>query len=108
MVTSSHNPWNWNGVKFKGKFGGSATPAIMKTVEEELRPRRLPRGVHAAIEEVDLKAPYVAAVCKFADIDPIGKANLKLRSIRCMALAAGFLPEFFASAESSMSLSDKN
>ena len=30
MVTSSHNPWNWNGVKFKAKFGGSATPAIMK------------------------------------------------------------------------------
>ena len=26
MVTSSHNPWNWNGVKFKGNFGGSATP----------------------------------------------------------------------------------
>ena len=29
MITSSHNPWNWNGVKFKGNFGGSATPAIM-------------------------------------------------------------------------------
>jgi len=26
MITSSHNPWNWNGVKFKAKFGGSATP----------------------------------------------------------------------------------
>ena len=26
VVTSSHNPWNWNGVKFKGKFGGSGTP----------------------------------------------------------------------------------
>ena len=36
MVTSSHNPWNWNGVKFKAKFGGSATPAIMKKIEEEL------------------------------------------------------------------------
>ncbi len=36
MVTSSHNPWNWNGVKFKAKFGGSATPAIMKSIEEEL------------------------------------------------------------------------
>src|SRR5579864_3506620 len=22
MITSSHNPWNWNGVKFKAKFGG--------------------------------------------------------------------------------------
>src|ERR1035437_6280306 len=24
VITSSHNPWNWNGVKFKAKFGGSA------------------------------------------------------------------------------------
>jgi phosphomannomutase len=30
MITSSHNPFNWNGVKFKGRFGGSATPAIIK------------------------------------------------------------------------------
>src|ERR1700732_3591561 len=36
MVTSSHNPWNWNGVKFKAKFGGVATPAIMKSIEDEL------------------------------------------------------------------------
>ena len=35
MVTSSHNPWNWNGVKFKANFGGSATPAIMKKIEAE-------------------------------------------------------------------------
>src|SRR5438105_9853707 len=33
VITSSHNPWNWNGVKFKAKFGGSATPAIMKVIE---------------------------------------------------------------------------
>src|ERR1700676_4970735 len=44
MVTSSHNPWNWNGVKFKGKFGGSATPAIMKKIEEELAPVLMPEG----------------------------------------------------------------
>src|SRR5579863_2471729 len=36
VVTSSHNPWNWNGVKFKGKFGGSGTPSIMKGIEDEL------------------------------------------------------------------------
>src|ERR1041385_7086836 len=28
MITSSHNPWDWNGVKFKATYGGSATPAI--------------------------------------------------------------------------------
>jgi len=77
MVTSSHNPWNWNGMKFKGKFGGSATPAIMKRVEEELRAGAMPQGTKAAIEEADLKAPYVAAVCRFADLDLIGKTKFK-------------------------------
>jgi len=78
MVTSSHNPWNWNGLKFKGKFGGSATPAIMKRVEEEMRAGAMPQGAKAAIEEVDLKTPYIAGVCRFADMDLIGKAKFKI------------------------------
>src|SRR5438445_9245215 len=44
MVTSSHNPWNWNGVKFKGKFGGSATPAIMNKIEDEMAAGAAPIG----------------------------------------------------------------
>lgn len=78
MITSSHNPWNWNGVKFKGKFGGSATPAIMKKVEEELRTGAMPNNSKAAVEEIDLKSPYIAAVCRFADMDLIGKAKFKV------------------------------
>src|SRR5579864_7269146 len=77
MVTSSHNPWNWNGVKFKGNFGGSATPAIMKKIEEELAAGAAPKGDKAAIEEVDLKKAYVAAVCAFADMDLIAKTKFK-------------------------------
>src|SRR5208282_5781874 len=77
MITSSHNPWNWNGVKFKGKFGGSATPAIMKRIEEEMGAGAMPQGTKAAIEEADLKKPYIAAVCRFADMDLIGKTKFK-------------------------------
>jgi alpha-D-glucose phosphate-specific phosphoglucomutase len=77
MVTSSHNPFNWNGMKFKGNFGGSATPAIMKKVEEELNAGAMPRGSKAAIEEVDLKTPYIDAICRFADMDLIGKTKAK-------------------------------
>ena len=77
MITSSHNPWNWNGVKFKGKFGGSATPAIMKKIEEEMSAGAMPQGAKAAIEEADLKTPYVTAVCRFADMDLIGKTKFK-------------------------------
>jgi len=77
MVTSSHNPWNWNGVKFKGNFGGSATPAIMKKIEAELAAGAMPKGNMAAIEEVDLKEAYVKAVCAFADMELIAKTKFK-------------------------------
>jgi phosphomannomutase len=77
MVTSSHNPWNWNGVKFKAKFGGSATPAIMKSIEDELASGAGPTGHAAKIEEVDLKTAYVEGVCQFADLDMIRKAEFK-------------------------------
>jgi alpha-D-glucose phosphate-specific phosphoglucomutase len=77
MVTSSHNPWNWNGIKFKGNFGGSATPAIMKKIEEELALDVRPKGNKAAIDKVDLKKDYVAAVCAFADMDLIAKTKFK-------------------------------
>jgi phosphomannomutase len=77
VITSSHNPWNWNGVKFKAKFGGSATPAILKLVEDELYAGARPNGRSAPIEEVDFKAPYIESVCRFADLDLISKAGFK-------------------------------
>lgn len=77
VITSSHNPFNWNGVKFKGKFGGSATPAIVRVIEEELRAGSMPRGNAARIEEVDLKQPYIATICRFADMKLIAKARFK-------------------------------
>ncbi|MGC2258136.1 MAG: phosphoglucomutase/phosphomannomutase family protein [Candidatus Sulfotelmatobacter sp.] len=96
MITSSHNPWNWNGVKFKANFGGSATPAIMKKVEDELRAEAMPQGTKAAIEEVDLKPPYVAAVCRFADLDLIGRANFKIAIDSMYGSGRGILARIFA------------
>jgi alpha-D-glucose phosphate-specific phosphoglucomutase len=95
MVTSSHNPWNWNGVKFKGNFGGSATPAIMNRIEEELRAGAMPQGAKAAIEEADLKTPYLAAVCRFADMDLIGKTKFKFAVDSMYGSGRGLLAEIF-------------
>jgi alpha-D-glucose phosphate-specific phosphoglucomutase len=78
VITSSHNPWNWNGVKFKGKFGGSATPSIMRVIEEELHAGTMPLGDKGKIEEADFKQPYIEAICRFADLDLIAKAKLKV------------------------------
>ncbi len=36
MITASHNPYKWNGVKFKASYGSSALPSIVEQVEKEL------------------------------------------------------------------------
>jgi phosphomannomutase len=95
MVTSSHNPWNWNGVKFKAKFGGSATPAIMKIVEEEVAAGSIPKGQKAAIEEVDLTTSYSDAICRFADLDLIAKAGFKFAVDSMYGSGRGVLTEIF-------------
>jgi phosphomannomutase len=96
MVTSSHNPWNWNGVKFKARFGGSATPAIMKIVEDELAAGAMPSGpAPARIEEVDLKPAYVEAICRFADLDLIRQANFRFAIDSMYGSGRGVLPGIF-------------
>ena len=95
MITSSHNPWNWNGVKFKANFGGSATPAIMGMIEDELAAGARPTGRAAKVEEADLKAAYVEAVCQFADLNIIRKANFKFAIDSMYGSGRGVLPRIF-------------
>jgi phosphomannomutase len=115
IVTSSHNPWNWNGVKFKAKFGGSATPAIMKLIEGEMDSAgtsgegspTLPQstrnngalarkdGTPALIEEVDLKPAYIAAVSAFADLEVIARANFKFAIDSMYGSGRGILTKIF-------------
>jgi phosphomannomutase len=95
MITSSHNPFNWNGVKFKAKFGGSATPAILKLIEEELHAGAMPSGGAADIQEVDLKPAYVEAVCQFADLPLIRRANFKFAIDSMYGSGRGVLTTIF-------------
>src|SRR5271170_4041316 len=36
MITSSHNPAEWNGVKYKASYGGSGSPGIIASIESYL------------------------------------------------------------------------
>jgi alpha-D-glucose phosphate-specific phosphoglucomutase len=95
MITSSHNPFNWNGVKFKAKFGGSATPAIMKAIEDELGSGAMPTGVKASVEEVDLKQAYIAAVTRYVDMDLIAKTKFKFAVDAMYGSGRGILSGIF-------------
>jgi phosphomannomutase len=95
VITSSHNPWNWNGVKFKGNFGGSATPAIMKIIEQELRAGSMPTGTRASIQEVNLTQPYIEAICKFAGTENIARGGFKFAVDSMYGSGRGILPRIF-------------
>jgi len=95
VVTSSHNPWDWNGVKFKGKFGGSATPAIMKIIEDAVRAGTVPKGKQRTIEEVDFKPAYVTAICSFAEMDRIARSKFKFAVDSMYGSGRGVLPQIF-------------
>jgi phosphomannomutase len=96
MVTSSHNPWNWNGVKFKAKFGGSATPAIMKLVEAELGANSTPKGTPVPVEEVDFKQAHIDAMCRFADLDLIAKAKFRFAIDSMYGSGRGVMARIFS------------
>ena len=96
VITSSHNPWNWNGVKFKGRFGGSATPQIIRGIEAELHAGTASNGDPAAIEEVDFKRAYVETICKFADLGVIANAGFKFAVDSMYGSGRGVLAGIFA------------
>ena len=82
IITASHNPYRWNGVKFKASYGGSAAPAIMRRVETHLRnlehsvSHRRVRGrarkvKPAALETADLISPYLERLKGIVPLDRI-------------------------------------
>src|SRR6202158_5471507 len=69
MITASHNPARWNGMKFKASYGSSALPSIVAQVEKELA-TVLANGVPPLppqpdrIQSLDILTPYLATIDK--------------------------------------------
>ena len=77
MITSSHNPAQWNGVKYKAWYGGSGKPSIITEIESHLG-QPVPRAAQPApIEIVDFLPPYLKAIESFANLDLIAKSGMK-------------------------------
>ena len=96
MITSSHNPFQWNGVKYKAFYGGSGRPAIIAEIEKELGKPLVKAAAPATIEQVDFNTPYIAAICAFANLEAIRTSGLKF-AIDCMYGAGrGVLADIFA------------
>ncbi len=95
MITSSHNPAQWNGVKYKGWYGGSGKPSMIAEIESFLGQRVARAAEPAAIDTVDFLPSYLKAIEGFADLELIGRSGMKF-AIDSMHGAGGtILSEIF-------------
>src|ERR1700682_145117 len=100
VVTASHNPYNWNGVKYKASYGSSALPSIVAQIEKELEgiqersvPPLPPRK--DLIQSLEPRKPYLETLEKLIDWERMRNANLRFVSDPMHGSAAGLLPELF-------------
>ena len=77
MITSSHNPAQWNGVKYKAWYGGSGKPSIIAEIESYLGQPVARTAQPAQILEVDFLPTYLKAIESFADLNLIAKSGRK-------------------------------
>jgi phosphomannomutase len=82
VITASHNPYRWNGIKFKASYGSSALPSIVAQIEQELAtvlaqgiPNLPPRPEQ--LHSLDLLTPYLDTIDKLVDWEKLRAARLR-------------------------------
>ena len=95
MITSSHNPAEWNGVKYKASFGGSGTPVIIASIESYLGVSLPDAQKSAPVTPTDFLPDYIAALETFADLSAIQRSGYRFLIDSLYGAGAGVLKGIF-------------
>ncbi len=112
MITASHNPYRWNGVKFKARYGGSASSEITSRIENHLK-RVLAEGMEPGpakpnrIQTLDVITPYLNHLATLVEMKRIRSSGLRIVSDPMYGVAAGCLSRLLAPIPSGLAESDK-
>lgn len=108
MLTASHNPPEYNGLKFIPEYAGPALPYITNEIEanvnkvlEKLKYNELRYDKAAAqglITEIDPFEEYIAHLKTVVDLQAIGQANLKIVVDPMFGAGIGYLDRILQEA----------
>ncbi|MBI4302658.1 MAG: phosphoglucomutase/phosphomannomutase family protein [Chloroflexi bacterium] len=102
IITASHNPARWNGLKYKPDYAGSASPEIVAELESRItfiqnsgQLKQVPlaeareRGL---VQSVDLAAPYLRHLGEMVDLETLRQAGLKIVADAMYGAGSGYFP----------------
>jgi len=81
--TASHNPPEYNGLKFNSSDGAPALPEVTKAIEAEIiaadtDPARQNENSSAPHEHIEVKSTYLARLGEIVDFNAIKKSGMKI------------------------------
>jgi len=110
VVTASHNPYQFNGLKFKPETGSAAPPEVIAELERGISARAAqgPAAVHRAepddplIQRHDPRPAYYTQVGRMVDLDAIRRAGLRIVHECMHGSGAGYVRELIAGGASTV------
>ncbi len=104
VITASHNPPEYSGVKFKAGFGGSAPVSFTRGVEDEIRRMRAECRAESAgchdraaprrrIESFDARGPWLDRLEQLVDLRRIGTSGSRVVLDAMYGAGQGLLSE---------------
>lgn len=101
MITASHNPPRWNGIKFKESYGGAASPKYTSPIEAMIVTNaKSGRGVRKKDVPNELcktfnpKNEYVETIRNFVNLKAISESRFKVLAEPMYGSGCGFFPEY--------------
>ena len=82
-ITASHNPYMFNGYKYKTETGSAASPEVISELEQYIAdlddvPAPDRKGAHGLVSSYDPRQPYYTQVARLVDLDAIKDAGLRI------------------------------
>ena len=106
-VTASHNPYLFNGVKYKPETGSSAPTEVIKELEQRInalgeveRPDR--DKIESLVTLYDPREPYYRQVASIVDLDEIRSAGLKIVHETMHGSGFGYVSELIGGGKTSV------
>jgi phosphoglucomutase len=102
--TASHNPLEYNGIKFSTPDGAPALPVVTHTIESEIavfdrNPQTLPAfKAESQFQSIDPRRMYLSRLREIVDLDVIKKAGVKIVFDPMWGAARGYSDLFLREA----------